>query len=64
MNPDQDDFPQALGCLLLTDTYGGEESGGNVWRQAALEGRLQDVIGEGERDDSQRGWIHNEDSTP
>lgn len=51
-------------CFQLTDTYGGEESGGNVWRQAVLKGRLQNVIGEGERDDSQRGWIHDEHSAP
>lgn len=53
-----------MGCLLLTDTGGGEESGGDVWRQAVLEGRLQDVIGERERDNSQRGGIHDEDGTP
>lgn len=57
-------FERASGCLWLTDTDGGEEPGGNEWRQAVLEGRLQDVIGEGERDDSQRGRIHDEDSTP
>lgn len=51
-------------CAWLTDTDGGEESGGDVRRQAVLEGWLQDVIGEGESNDSQRGWIHDEDSTP
>lgn len=54
----------ALGCSLLTDTYGGKEPGGNVWREAVLEGWLQHVIGEGERDDGQRGWIHDENGTP
>ncbi len=51
-------------CVWLTDTDGGEESCGNVWRQAVLEGWLQDVIGECERDDSQRGRIHDEDGAP
>ncbi|KAA8596003.1 hypothetical protein FQN60_011294 [Etheostoma spectabile] len=46
------------------DTDGGEESGGDERRQAVLEGRLQDVIGKGERDDSKRGRIHDEDGTP
>lgn len=50
--------------LLLTDADGGEESGGDERRQAVLEGRLQDVIGEGERDDGQRGGIHDEDGAP
>lgn len=54
----------ASGCSILTDAYGGKESGGNVWRQAVLEGWLQHVIGEGERDDGQRGWIHDENGTP
>lgn len=53
-----------MGCLSLTDTDGGEEFGCNKWRQAILKGRLQDVIGEGESYDSQRGWIHDEDSAP
>ena len=50
--------------LLLTDTDGGEESGGDVRRKALREGRLQDVIWEGERDDRQRGRIHYKDCTP
>lgn len=52
------------GRLLLTDTDGGEEPGGDEWRQAVLEGRLQDVVGERERDDGQRGGIHDEDGAP
>lgn len=55
---------KVFSCVSLTDTDGGEESGGNVWRQAVREGRLQDVIGECERDDSQRSWVHDEDGTP
>lgn len=58
------EFQKTLVCWWLTDTDGGEESGGDVRRQAVLEGRLQDVIGEGESDDGQRGRIHDEDSAP
>lgn len=50
--------------LLLTDTDGGEQPGGHVGRQAVVKGRLQDVVGEGERDDSQSGGIHDEDGAP
>lgn len=53
-----------LGCLWLTDADGGKESGGDVWRQAIQEGRLQDVIGEGECDDSQCCWVHDEYGAP
>lgn len=50
--------------LRLTDADGGQEPGGDVWRQAVWERRLQDVVGEGERDDGQSGGIHDEDGAP
>lgn len=51
-------------CALLTDTGGWEESGGDVWRQAVWEGRLQNIVGEGERNHSQSRWVHDQHCTP
>lgn len=48
----------------LTQTGGREHPSGHIRRKAVGEDRLQDVAGEGERDDSQRGGIHDEDGAP
>lgn len=48
----------------LTQTSGREHSGGHVRRKAIRKDGLQDVAGEGERNDGQRGGIHDEYGAP
>lgn len=48
----------------LTQTGGGQHPRGHVGRNTVGEDGLQDVAGESERDDGQRGRIHDEDGAP
>lgn len=48
----------------LTQTGGGQHPRGHVRRNTVGEDGLQDVAGESERDDGQRGRIHDEDGAP
>lgn len=48
----------------LTETGDGQHPRRHVRRNAVREDGLQDVAGEGEGDDSQRGRVHDEDGAP
>lgn len=48
----------------LTQTGGRQHPCRNVRRHAVWEDGLQDVAGERERDDGQRGWVHDEHGAP
>lgn len=48
----------------LTETGGGQHPCCHVGRDAVWEDGLQDVAGEGEGDDGQRGRVHDEHSAP
>lgn len=50
--------------MSLTETRGREHPRGHVGRDAVREDGLQDVAGEGEGDDGQRGRVHDEDGAP
>lgn len=48
----------------LTEAGGRQESSCHIGGNAVWENRLQDVAGEGERNHSQGGGVHDENSTP
>lgn len=48
----------------LTEAGGGQHPRRHVRRNAVWEDGLQDVAGERERDDGQRGRVHDEDGAP
>lgn len=48
----------------LTETGGGQHPCRHVRRNTVREDGLQDVAGESEGDDSQRGRVHDEDGAP
>lgn len=52
------------GPTVLTYAGGGEHPCGNEWWDTVGEDRLQHIVGEGEGDDCQCGWVHDEHGTP
>lgn len=52
------------GSAVLTYTGRGQHAGGHVRREAVGKDGLQDIVGEGEGDDSQGGGVHDEYCTP
>lgn len=49
---------------VLTEAGHGECAGRSCWGDAVGEHGLQHVVREGHGDDSQAGWVHDEDGTP
>lgn len=50
--------------IPLTQTGGRQHACCHVWGGTVGEHRLQNVVGEGQGDDSQGSGVHDEDSTP
>lgn len=49
---------------ILTQTHHGEDPGGIIGGNAVGEDRLQDIVGEGQCNDSQASWVHDKHCTP